>query len=144
LYHISSNDLLTPGRKADQLFKSVEEQLEYLEDFDLDVSRAALYEKINDYPAAAAIHLAEGRTFDAIKLFLKDSSNQTSILRGKDCILRGLWENLSFGTKLTERQDEVGKLLSLASNSLKPQEGVDSKVGDEVSLFHLYQRALLT
>src|SRR5260221_7499980 len=138
---MSSNGLLTPGRKAGRLFKSVEEQLKYLEDFDLDVSRAALYEDIGDYSAAAAIHLAEGRTFDAIKLFLKDSSNQTSIRRGKDCILRGLWENLSFGTKLTERHNEVRKLLSLASNS---QDAINSKVGDEVSLFHLYQRALLT
>jgi hypothetical protein len=134
----SSNILLTPvrARKASQLFDSVEEQLQYLEDFDLDVSRATLYEKIGDYPSAAGIHLAEGRTFDAIRLFLKDSSNPTSILRGKDCILHGLWENLSFATKLTERHDEVRKLLTLASNSLKPREAVNSKVGDEVSMFH--------
>ena len=131
------------ARKASQLFESVEEQLQYLEDFDLDVSRAALYEKIGNFPAAAGVHLTEGRTLDAIRLFLKDSSNPTSILRGKDCILHGLWEHLSFGTKLTERHDEVQKLLTLTSNSLKPQEAVNSEVGDEVSkvhyvMFHLH------
>lgn len=104
----------------------MDEQLKYLEDFDLDVSRAALFEKLGRYFKAAEIHLSEGRTLEAIQLFVKDNTNVASVRRGRECILRGLWENVSFGMNISGRSTEVENLLNHAS-SLK-----DAGVADEV------------
>ncbi|KAF8955734.1 hypothetical protein BDZ97DRAFT_1926448 [Flammula alnicola] len=98
--------------KATQLFDSVEEQLEYLEDFDLDVSRAALLEKLGKFQDAADIHFAEGRTLEAIRL----------------------WEKASFGVKSLDRIEEVVRLLALASK-VKSLGMLDSIDTDELSMF---------
>ncbi|KAF8974058.1 hypothetical protein BDZ97DRAFT_421872 [Flammula alnicola] len=120
--------------KATQLFDSVEEQLEYLEDFDLDVSRAALLEKLGKFQDAADIHFAEGRTLEAIRLFLMDENDETSIRRGYHCILQGLWEKASFGVKSLDRIEEVVRLLALASK-VKSLGMLDSIDTDELSMF---------
>ena len=117
--------------KATQLFDSVDEELEYLEDFDLDVSRAAVLEKLHKYEEAAEIHLLEGRTLEAIRLFLMDENNQAVIQRGNTCILQGLWENLSFGVKRSRKPEEVTRLLALASK-IKSSDLLEAAAVDEV------------
>lgn len=118
--------------KASKLFDSVDEQFEYLEDFDLDVSRAALFESLGKFHDAAKIHLYEGRTSNAIQLFLKDDTNVASLHCARDCILRGLWENVSFGMKISESLTEVvGKHLNYAS-SLKDVGIATEEVGNRV------------
>lgn len=116
--------------KANQLFDSIEDELEYLEDFDLDVSRALLLQKMGKFEDAADIHLAEGRTLDAITLLLMDKNNEHSIRRGYHCILQGLWEKVSFGVKDLDRIEQVVRLLELAS-SLKVSD-IESLDIDEV------------
>ena len=120
------------------MFDSVDEQLEYLEDFDLDVSRAALLEGMGRYEEAADIHLTEGRTLEAIRLLLKDETSQTAVRRGRLCILQGLWEIASFGAKISGHLEEAQRLLDLAS-SVKTTGEVDSVVVDEVC----YRQTLL-
>jgi hypothetical protein len=117
--------------KATQLFSSVDEELEYLEDFDLDISRAAVLEKLHKYEAAAEIHLREGRTLEAIRLFLIDENNQAAIQRGNVCILQGLWEHVSFGVKKFCKPEEVARLLTLASK-IKSSDLLDTAAVDEV------------
>ena len=119
--------------KAKQLFDSVEEQLEYLEDFDLDSSKAAVLENLGKFQDAAEIHLAEGRTTEAIRLFLIDKSNEESIARGRICILQGLWEKASFHTRGLNRSEQVVELLKLASSvSTQSRTVVNPLVNDEV------------
>ena len=117
-------------RKANQLFDSIEDELEYLEDFDLDDSRALLLENLGKFGDAADIHLAEGRTLEAIRLLLMDKDNEHSIRRGYHCILQGLWEKVSYGVKGLDRIEQVVQLLKLAS-SLKFSV-IDSLDTDEV------------
>ncbi|KDR84732.1 hypothetical protein GALMADRAFT_260438 [Galerina marginata CBS 339.88] len=120
--------------KASQLFSSVEEQLGYLEDFDLDVSRAALLEQLGKYHEAADIHLAEGRTLEAIRLLLSDDCDQNSVRRGNECILHGLWDKISFTMKDLGQIEDVVRLLDLASR-VKPSGTLDSVVTDELLMF---------
>ncbi|KAJ3514932.1 hypothetical protein NLJ89_g2078 [Agrocybe chaxingu] len=133
LFYFKNNELRQVS-KASQLFDTIDDQLEYLEDFDLDVSRAALLENLGRFREAAEVHLDEGRTLDAIRLFLMDE-NEDSILRGQDCIVRGLWEHASFGVNLSERKEEVARLLALASNSKHTETAPKSTAADELAMF---------
>jgi len=91
-----------------------------------------LLEALGKYQDAAELHLTEGRIFEAIRLFFKDGTNLPSILRGKECIIRGLWENLSFATKLSERLEEVNNLFKLASEMPEASTSVNPELEDEV------------
>lgn len=86
-----------------------------MEDYDLDVSRAALLEQLGKFSDAAKIHLEEGRISEAIRLYLKDSLHEESLLLGIECILQGLWEKASFGVKSLGQIQEVVDLLNQAS-----------------------------
>jgi len=135
--HLNCSYMFSPpsSSKAKQLFDSVEEQLKYLEDFDLDFSKAAVLENLGKFQDAAEIHLAEGRTTEAIRLFLIDKGNEESIARGRTCILQGLWEKASFNTRGLNRSEEVVELLKLASNfSAQSKAIVDPVVNDEVGV----------
>lgn len=116
-------------RKANALFVSYEEELEYLEDRYLDVARATLLESLGRTAEAAEIHLAEGRTLKAISLFLQDKENA---YRGKECILQGLWENLSFGVtpEIASSNPDLPQLLKLAAQLDTAL--LDSSARDEV------------
>ncbi|KAG6859929.1 hypothetical protein C0995_001823 [Termitomyces sp. Mi166 len=81
--------------KARELFSTDEEELEYLEDLDLGVARAEVLVSLGRSAEAATLHLAEGRTQEAIPLFLKDSQSIHSMRQACLCILRGLWDNIS-------------------------------------------------
>lgn len=105
--------------------------MEYLEDYDLDVSRAAVLKKLGRYKEAGDIHLAEGRTLEAIQLFLIDDDDQYAVRRGHDCILQGLWRHLSFGVEVRDGGAEAIQLLELASK-VKPT-STNNAVNDEVS-----------
>jgi hypothetical protein len=98
------------------LFPSHEEALDFTETYDLDVARAGLYEAVGRLSDAAELHLEEGRTLQGVRLFLKDTSSQNSMLRAKECVLHGLWQKLSFGVhiKVNGVAQDVQELLTLA------------------------------
>lgn len=110
----------------------MEEQLDYLEDFDLDISKSALLEKLGNFAEAAKIHLEKGRTLQAINLFLMNPNDTISIQSGISCILRGLWEKISFGMHDINKIDGVSELLNLASKT-GASNIVETSVADEVS-----------
>ena len=84
--------------KARELFSTDEEELEYLEDLDLGVARAEALRSLGRPAEAAALHLAEGRIQEAISLYLQDSQSEDSTHQASLCILRGLWDSVSYGT----------------------------------------------
>lgn len=127
-------DLICLFSKAAELFSSKEEELEFLEDHDLDIARAEVLESLGRQAEAAELYLAEGRTLDAIHLFLKDDNDQNSLRRGRQCILEGLWQNLSFGTEVDSvpKTSSFQQLLVMAEQ-LHPSQ-LDSAQIDEVCL----------
>lgn len=98
-------------RQARELFPSDEKALEYMDDYGLDIARATLLEELGRFAEAAELHLAEGRTLEAIRAFLKDSQHPESVRRASQCLLDGLWRSLSFG--LSCRSDSIGSDLPL-------------------------------
>lgn len=119
-YVYTARDLHSPlhlyYRKANALFSSYEEALEYLEERGLDVAHATLLESLGRFCDAAEVHLEEGRTFEAIKLFLRDRDNARSIRRGIECILQSLWRQVSFDVSPNE-DPSVSSLLALAAKA---------------------------
>ncbi|TFK38653.1 hypothetical protein BDQ12DRAFT_630422 [Crucibulum laeve] len=83
-------------RQALDLFDTLEEALAFSEERDLDIARTAILISLGRYFDAAEVHLSEGRTKDAIQVFLKDNSSM-AVLRAGECIVDGLWKVLSLG-----------------------------------------------
>jgi hypothetical protein len=104
--------------------------LEYLEEYDLDVSRAAVLKELGRYKEAGDIHLAEGRTLEAIQLFLLNGNDQDTVRRGHACILQGLWRHLSFSV-MGQDGEEAIQFLEWASKFELTSN--DTVVTDEVS-----------
>ena len=95
------------------LFLSDEEELEFLEEYDLDVARSALLEKLGRYSEAAEVHLSGNRPLDAIKDFLKEKGSRNAIRRAARVMLDELWHRCSFGVSSKEvaaNQDVVALL----------------------------------
>ncbi|KAJ7671947.1 hypothetical protein B0H17DRAFT_1208872 [Mycena rosella] len=113
LYYFKEQKL----EKAHALFSSYEEALEYLEDRGLDIAHATLLESLGRFSDAAEVHLEEGRTFDAIKLFLRHQNNEHAMRRGIHCVLQGLWQRISFALSADEEDPSVTLLLSLAAKA---------------------------
>ncbi|KAG7086906.1 hypothetical protein E1B28_002824 [Marasmius oreades] len=111
LYYFRENKL----RAANELFDSVEEELEFCEDYDLDVAKASLLEAIGDVAGAAQLHMEEGRIMEAITLLLKDTDSETSQAKAADYILDGFWGLGLFGSSAEKFTNDVRvkKLLGL-------------------------------
>ncbi|KAJ7451097.1 hypothetical protein FB451DRAFT_1566339 [Mycena latifolia] len=134
LYYFKEQKL----EKAHALFSSYEEALEYLEERGLDIAHATLLESLGRFSDAAEVHLEEGRTFEAIELFLRDQNNEHSIHRGTRCILQGLWERISFAASPDEKDPSVALLLSLAAKA--QASSLSDNDRNEISMFQAISR----
>ncbi|KAJ4470931.1 hypothetical protein J3R30DRAFT_3531939 [Lentinula aciculospora] len=107
----------TKLQKAGTLFDSVDDQLEYLEERDMDIARAALLVVHGRIREAAELHLAEGRTLEAIDYFIRDTDTdpEDSARRATECILDGLWHKLTFSVSSKQLTEDSNffKLLEL-------------------------------
>ena len=108
-------------RKAHTLFATVEEEIGYLEDRNLDDAQVDLLIRHEKKSDAAEVHLSEGRVLQAIDLFLDDNENrQDSIQRATECVLQGLRKAMPFGgsvagpeiTELLKRSDLLDPCMS--------------------------------
>lgn len=91
----------------------MEEKLEFLEDYDLDIARADILLEAERYGEAAEIYLQEGRTIEAVRAFIKDdTSDLSSWRRAKDCAMDELRKCLSFGIRPDEESEEMRKTMS--------------------------------
>ena len=121
--------------KAKTLFDSVEEELEYLEDNTLlDGCLATVLADLGRYQEAADIHMAEGRTMEAIHVLLDDKENVESKHRANHCILQGLWERTSFSQKIKDTDTAARKFLQLVSKVDKDVMLLSPTQKDEVSV----------
>ncbi|KAI6094857.1 hypothetical protein EDD16DRAFT_1502638 [Pisolithus croceorrhizus] len=128
LYYGSKDDEKPPS----SLFRSVEEELEFLDAYGLDVALVVLYESHGKYVEAGELHLSEDRPLDAIRVFLMDKSNQHAVGRAADILLECLWEHCSFGVARQELQNGVPKTLISLSHQL-PLDSLSPRVRGEVS-----------
>lgn len=90
------------------MFESLDDQLEYLEERDMDIARAALLVAHGRPREAAELHLSEGRTLEAINFFIQDTESEDSSHRAIECILDGLWRKLSFSVPLDFLAEDSG------------------------------------
>ncbi|KAG1799293.1 uncharacterized protein HD556DRAFT_1287696 [Suillus plorans] len=111
LFYCSRNNAQVPL----SLFSTFEEQLEFLEDYDLDYARASLLESHSMYYKAAELHLSENRPLEAVRAFIKDDSEDDSTSRAADAILEYFWRQCSF--RITAKSLETNKL-KLATRDL--------------------------
>ncbi|KAH9949529.1 hypothetical protein B0H21DRAFT_728406 [Amylocystis lapponica] len=124
-------------KQARDLFESDKEALDYMDDYGFDMSRASYLEELGRPAEAAEVHLAEGRTLEAIELFSRDSQDPRSVFRASQCLLDGLWSHLSFGIKPSpdpeSGSDSLRGLLRLlpALDVAK----LDGRARDEVLMF---------
>ncbi|RXW11436.1 hypothetical protein EST38_g14419, partial [Candolleomyces aberdarensis] len=129
-------------RKAETLFKSVEEQLEYLEDnILLDDCHAAVLAELGRHQEAAEVHMAEGRTMEAIDALLDDEENEESKRLANDCILQGLWENTSFTRKIEDTDAAALEFLRLASKVDKDAKLLSPTRKDELEMFQTLRKS---
>ncbi|KAI1785582.1 hypothetical protein LXA43DRAFT_1185708 [Ganoderma leucocontextum] len=101
-------------KKAMELFDDDDEALEYMDDY--------------------------GNTLDAIRVLSLDTGNEASLKRALECLLDGLWRNLSCGVPVNEEalkpSATISKLLRLA-DSLKLTDASDEVPRDEILMFKL-------
>ena len=82
------------------LFSSDEEALEFTrkhEKHDLDTAQVRILEQMGLFREAGEVHLAAGRTLEAIQSFFKNQNDPGCARRAIDATLLGLWSHLSFG-----------------------------------------------
>ena len=123
-------------RKAHTLFATVEDEIVYLEERNLDDAHVDLLIRHEKKSDAAEVHLSEGRFLEAIDLFLDDNENrQDSIQRAADCVLQGLRKAMPFGGSVTGL--EITELLK-RSDLLDPCM-LSQNASDEVKIsqFHV-------
>ncbi|KAG2132368.1 hypothetical protein DEU56DRAFT_981701 [Suillus clintonianus] len=102
------------------LFSSVDEKLEFLEEYDLDNARVSLLESHSRYYEVADIHLSENRPIEAVQAFLKDNGNTDSAARAADTLLEFMWHKCSFRItrKAAIADDSVRHSIPLADRLL--------------------------
>ncbi|KAG2096334.1 uncharacterized protein F5147DRAFT_839983 [Suillus discolor] len=88
------------------LFSTFDEELEFLEDYDLDYARASLLESHSRYYEAAELHLSENRPLEAVRAFIKDDTKDDSTSRAADTILEYFWRKCSFRITAKSVADE--------------------------------------
>ncbi|KAI1785420.1 hypothetical protein LXA43DRAFT_132940 [Ganoderma leucocontextum] len=130
-------------KKAMELFDNDDDALEYMDDYGLDMARAQFLEEVGRYTEAADVHVSEGSTLDAIRVLSLDTGNEASLKRTLECLLDGLWRNLSCGVPVNEEalkpSATIGKLLRLADSlTLTDASGEVSR--DEILMFKLIVR----
>ena len=134
-------------RSAMDLFQSDEEALEYMDDYGLDLARAQLLEDLGRFSEAADVLLSEGSTLEAIRVLTRDSGNKDSLMRALQCLLDGLWRNLSCGVPVdstTLASDGMVNKLLLCANALEDAFAGDEQLTDEVCrLRQLHAQLLL-
>ncbi|KAI0641201.1 hypothetical protein C8Q79DRAFT_992409 [Trametes meyenii] len=142
LYFLRENNI----KKARELFDTDDDILEYMDDYGLDVARASFLEHLERYGDAAELHLAEGNTFEAIRLLTLDRNNTRSIQKAMQCLLDGLWSHLPCGTLVNEAlvktDASVAKLLKLADDLINVDAEDDLRL--EVSMFRAIARRELS
>ncbi|KAG2143549.1 uncharacterized protein EDB93DRAFT_1088104 [Suillus bovinus] len=130
LFYCSRNNTRAPL----PLFSTFDEELEFLEDYDLDYARASLLESHSRYYEAAELHLSENRPLEAVQAFIKDDSNVDSTIRAADTILEYFWCKCSFRITAESVSDETMRHFIALSNQLETNKLMPA-TRDQISMF---------
>lgn len=107
-----------------------------MDDFGFSVARVELLERYGRLCEAAEIHLAEGRTLDAIRMLIRDKANTESRSLLEQTLLKSIWQHISFGVPLRDDDDatrpQLQHLLPLAEEAATYRV-LSPKAVDEVS-----------
>ncbi|OSX68102.1 hypothetical protein POSPLADRAFT_1165650 [Postia placenta MAD-698-R-SB12] len=139
IYNISRLEYLRARKlkRARELFESDEEALEFMDDYGLDVVQTIYLVELKRFSEAAEIHLAEGRTFDAIKTFLQDKDNLNSVRSACQCLLDALWRGLPLGltpeSAIARRNATLQELIRMAHEF--SIDDLDERRRDELFMF---------
>ncbi|KAF9818499.1 hypothetical protein IEO21_02737 [Rhodonia placenta] len=139
IYDISRLEFLRARKlkRARELFESDEEALEFMDDYGLDVVQTIYLVELKRFTEAAEIHLAEGRTFDAIKTFLQDKDNLKSVRSACQCLLDALWRGLPLGltpdSAIARRNATLQELIRIADEF--SIHDLDERRRDELFMF---------
>ena len=96
------------------MFDDSEDPVEYLEDRLLSGALGDVLVAAERLDEAAELHWAEGRVIEAIDLFVGCQTVSAS-RRAAECVLEGLWQMLPFGTRYSESNEDLSRLLDFAS-----------------------------
>lgn len=127
-----------PFRKAHTLFATVEEEIVYLEDRNLDDAHVDLLIRHEKKSDAAKVHLSEGRVLEAIDLFLDDNEDrQDSIQMATNCVLQGLRKAMPLGGSVAGR--EIAELLKRSDllDPCMPSQDVRDEVKSHIFMLPL-------
>ncbi|CAE6534820.1 unnamed protein product [Rhizoctonia solani] len=107
-------------QKATELFKDVEEQLEYMEDFGFDAARIHVLELHERFVDAASVALQERNTLEGVRLLLRSNEDNHKLQAVKHAI-HGLWTLLPYGAIITPDNESSieGLLRQLSTIELK-------------------------
>ncbi|KAI6137063.1 hypothetical protein F5141DRAFT_66140 [Pisolithus sp. B1] len=130
LYYCSKDDEKPPSL----LFSSIEEELEFLEAYGLDVALVVLYESHGKYVEAGELHLSEDRPLDAIRVFLKDKANEHAVRRAADILLDCSWKHCSFAVARQVLRSGMPKTLISLSHQL-PLDPLSLRARNEIKMF---------
>ncbi|KAG6330043.1 hypothetical protein ID866_9046 [Astraeus odoratus] len=130
LYYCSKDDVKPPS----SLFSSFEEELEFLETYELDVAQSVLLESHGKFVEAAELHLNENRPIEAIKLLLRVTSDACAIQRSANILLTCLWQHFSFWVRPSSFVDDTPRELLMLSHLL-PMNSLSLKTHDEITMF---------
>ena len=125
-------------RKAHTLFATVEEEIVYLEDRNLDDAHVDLLIRHEKKSDAAKVHLSEGRVLEAIDLFLDDNEDrQDSIQMATNCVLQGLRKAMPLGGSVVGR--EITELLKRSDllDPCMPSQDVRDEVNSHIFMLPL-------
>ncbi|KAH7885020.1 hypothetical protein F5I97DRAFT_1811384, partial [Phlebopus sp. FC_14] len=133
-FHYCSQDIRPPF----PLFPSMEDELAFLENYDLDLQRAKLLESLTRFSEAGEVYLTAKQPTDAVRAFKKDIN---SMGRAADILLQCLWRRCSFAISPSKvaKDEYVAQLLSLSGDL--PLDWLSPVVRDEISMFQSIARA---
>ncbi|KAK7678070.1 hypothetical protein QCA50_019011 [Cerrena zonata] len=109
LHYFKEHDV----EKAVELFDSLEEAVEYTEDFGFDEAQAdILVGHMNQPTDAAELHFREGRIFTALDILLESPHDASIFSLCLRYIRAGLWRLISFGVQPSKVIDEAARYFS--------------------------------
>ncbi|KAL4254519.1 hypothetical protein ABKN59_003247 [Abortiporus biennis] len=121
--------------KATKLFDTVDDALDFMEDYEFGIARADILQQSGRIEEAADLHLQEGRINKALSLYLSDSRNPASLKKAQGCILDGLWKLLSFDVKRSVDDDPVLRDLLDAATEIAKYQDLSAHTRDQLAMF---------
>ncbi|KAH7101458.1 hypothetical protein BKA62DRAFT_176919 [Auriculariales sp. MPI-PUGE-AT-0066] len=116
------------------LFDSVEDATQYLENRGLDITQAAVLEHMNRNSDAAKVHIREGRLLAAAKALLNDETDN-SARRARELVLEAISRQIAFGRIPRVDDPEVQQIFLLLAE-LKSW-GLTDGISDEINFFSI-------